>query len=364
MKIKILTADPAVKKWKTWPRKKREILSILNSGKNANFIDIDVGYGDISRPDTVINKIGRAKIKHSWINAVCTPYFEQGYDFVVLLYSGKAWWEVIGLPKRLRGANIIDKDVLGEIYMWADETTTRRYARGKKPVNQLIQVVIHEIIHEYFRGSNLPDVTHQYHYTDGDIRRLASKLDWALYRPRVSLLRKLEQLVRLLLQRKNVNVEKPLQIKKMHTTKYYELKEAQAIIAHTDLGTEKGTINEILNGTRSASYHWYIPRHGKYVIEFVPQEKGAWHAGVVHQPQKDLGVLLGGANKIIESGEPNRYSYGICYEGRGDSPTTEQIATAKLLLKKKGIDHLPIIAHWQVTSYKPKIVSEFVDELK
>jgi len=156
-----------------------------------------------------------------------------------------------------------------------------------------------------------------------------------------------------------------IEFEKMHTTKQYELREAKAVICHIDLGTEAGTIDTILNGPRSVSYHWYIPRHAKYVIEFVPKGRGAWHAGVVHEPQKDLGIILGGANQVVESGEPNRYSYGICFEGRTTStePTKAQVELASELLSLKKIDHLPLIAHWQVTSYKPRIVSKYVQAL-
>jgi hypothetical protein len=155
-----------------------------------------------------------------------------------------------------------------------------------------------------------------------------------------------------------------IQFKKMHTSKSYKtgLKEENAIIAHIDLGTEKGTINEILNGAKSASYHWYIPLHAEYVVEFVPRDRAAWHAGQLHQPEKELVPLLGGPNGKIDSGEPNWYSYGICYEGQtaNTKPTQAQIKLAVELVQYLKIDHLPWVEHWRVTSYKPKVVTEFV----
>lgn len=156
-----------------------------------------------------------------------------------------------------------------------------------------------------------------------------------------------------------------IEIQKHHTTKHYNngLKGENAIIGHIDLGTEAGTINEIVNGTRSASYHWYIPRHAKYVVEFVPQDKAAWHAGVIHEPVDEVQGLFGGEDGNIDSGEPNWYSYGICYEGLTTStkPTDAQIKLAVELVKYKKLDHLPWVEHWKVTSYKPKIVTEFVE---
>lgn len=157
-------------------------------------------------------------------------------------------------------------------------------------------------------------------------------------------------------------------IKEMHTTKCYNapLRSENAVVGHIDLGTEKGTINEILNGSRSASYHWYIPKHAKYVIEFVPKEKSAWHAGVLSNPEPGLAKMLGGPNEVIESGEPNNYAYGICYEGLtvGTEPNEGQIDLAAQLMRMKKIHTLPVIAHYQITDYKPRIVSKFVEGIK
>lgn len=154
-----------------------------------------------------------------------------------------------------------------------------------------------------------------------------------------------------------------IEIKKNHTTKCYDKVTPIAVIMHIDLGREAGTINEILNTTKSASYNWYIPRHGKYVIEFVPFGKAAWHAGRISNPTAHATKLLGGANNLIDSGEPNNISYGICYEGLtvDTPPTQEQIELAARLMRYFKIDDLPVIAHWEVTDYKPRIVSKFVE---
>jgi hypothetical protein len=158
-----------------------------------------------------------------------------------------------------------------------------------------------------------------------------------------------------------------VEIKQMHTTKRHNapLRAENAVIGHIDLGTEQGTINEILNGTRSASYHWYIPRHAKYVIEFVPKEYAAWHAGRLSNPEYGLEGLLGGPNEQIESGEPNWYAFGICYEGIDSTtpPTDAQIDLGAQLMRMKKIHELPIIGHYQVTDYKPLIVEQFVNGL-
>lgn len=184
-----------------------------------------------------------------------------------------------------------------------------------------------------------------------------------IYQEIIKLLQKM-----LLIKQEEENASAGIEIRQKHTTKCYNspLKEENMIIGHIDLGTEAGTVNEILNGSRSASYHWYIPRHANYVIEFVPKEKSSWGAGVLHEADQSLGKLLGGANELIESGEPNNYAYNICYEGRytTSSPNEGQIELAVKLMKEKGIDHLRIEPHWKVTSYKPIIVTEFTEGIK
>jgi len=63
------------------------------------------------------------------------------------------------------------------------------------------------MIHEYYRGAGLPDITHQYHYSMGDIRMLAATLDWTLYRPELQIRRKQETIIELL-QRKVIELLK------------------------------------------------------------------------------------------------------------------------------------------------------------
>ncbi|QDP67619.1 MAG: putative N-acetylmuramoyl-L-alanine amidase [Prokaryotic dsDNA virus sp.] len=216
----------------------------------------------------------------------------------------------------------------------------------------------------------------RYNY-DGVWEKVAPFVEDAVFQRRQKTLQnkiaQLQLIIRLLtqllgLQKYNSHTVYEVEIRRHHTSKCYNipLKSENAIIGHIDLGTEKGTINEILNGSRSASYHWYIPRHAKYVIEFVPKEKSAWHAGTLSNPESGLAPLLGGPNEIIESGEPNNYSYGICYEGLNtwDEANDDQIDLAVQLMHMKKIQELPVIAHYQVTDYKPRIVESFVTGIK
>ena len=90
------------------------------------------------------------------------------------------------------------------------------------------------------------------------------------------------------------------------TQKWYQKREDfVANVTHVDLGTYKGTL-DTLRGAKSASYHIYIPRETETIIEFVPFEGGAWHAGRVVN-------ITDRAKKIIGDGDPNLNTFSICY---------------------------------------------------
>lgn len=187
MKIKLVTTDKTLLKWKTLDAKKREILTALNSGKNANFTDLDIELQAGLVPEVTKEK----RISHKWLDTVTTPFFKLGYDFVGL-HMSMAYWKKVGLPNSLRGANTRDSDALGEFYVRADEDTKRSGTRYL----QFIQTLLHEICHEYFAGAGLLDITHEYHDKHKDIRGLLATLDWALYRPKLQEMRGLEAILK------------------------------------------------------------------------------------------------------------------------------------------------------------------------
>jgi len=186
MKIKLVTTDKTLLKWKSLAAKKREILTALNAGKGANFTDFDIELQANLVPEVVDRRI-----THKWLDTITTPFFKLGYDFVGLHLS-MLQWKKTDLQPSLRGANTIDTDVLGEFYIRADENTKR----GSTGLSQFIQTMLHEICHEYFRGAGLPDITHEYHDKNRDIRGLMATLDWTLYRPKLQQLRSLEEILK------------------------------------------------------------------------------------------------------------------------------------------------------------------------
>lgn len=153
-------------------------------------------------------------------------------------------------------------------------------------------------------------------------------------------------------------------LSKNYIPKHYSSVDKKYTVLHVDLGTYAGTVNHLKN-TASASYHDYVMRDKKEIVNFVPLNFGAWHAGKVSNPSVS-----------IPSGNPNRMSYGLCYSGKpvdkdgnitsdwnkavdGQRATDEQVEMTAQRIIDVGMADLPIYAHVELTSYKPKIVLDF-----
>lgn len=96
-------------------------------------------------------------------------------------------------------------------------------------------------------------------------------------------------------------------------------------------------IHQSLN-KHKLSYHYYITQNG-HVVQFVPNEKRAWHAG--------RGSLHG-------EDDPNTYSIGVCLQNNGGEPYTlrQMQALAKLcssLCKQHSIPFNRIVGHEHVS---------------
>ena len=279
MKIKLLTTDPTLPNWKSLKVKHREILKALNASPSANFTAIDVELRlDLAKPEVA----ARGAIRHTWLDKIFLPYFNQGYDFTGLHFSMDGWTKA-GIRPTLNGANPVDTDQIGEFYFRADEDTTKRYVTGGSRLNTYIQITLHEIFHEYFRGAGLPDITHQYHYSMGDIRMLAATLDWTLYRPELQIRRKQETIVELL-QRKVIELlkKKVAQLKAKLTTN----KKPTLPVPFVKITQAYGVHNPSLYP--STGYHWgldlraslgtpvLMPANGKIIQAGRSESLGYW----------------------------------------------------------------------------------------
>lgn len=169
MKIKIITTDPTLLKWKSLKNKITAIKGILNMAKNANF-DIEIEYRDI------VPEVKDGRITHKWFDDLVKPFYIKEVYFVGL-HMGDKQRKDFGIQPSLRGLNQVDNDDMGDFYFWADEDTKRgRY-------NQFIETFIHEIRHEICRGIGVYDDTHTLHKKHGTLREQFHMFDMAKYRP-------------------------------------------------------------------------------------------------------------------------------------------------------------------------------------
>lgn len=164
--LKIYTTDKSLLLWPTLDDKLTSIKTALESAKNSQW-HISIEYKDWT-PE-VVNE----RITHRWFDSIRGNL----NDFVVLHMSEQKR-KAFGIKPSLRGSNHIDKDSIGEMYMWADEDTKRGH------FNQFVQTMLHEIRHEICRGTKTPDNTHELHGQNRDIRPHFKEFDMADYRPR------------------------------------------------------------------------------------------------------------------------------------------------------------------------------------
>lgn len=124
----------------------------------------------------------------------------------------------------------------------------------------------------------------------------------------------------------------------------------RAIVIHVSEGTLQSMTNWFKNAAAQVSAHYAVSRTG-VVLQYVPDEDTAWHAGKVVRPSAPIVHELGG--------NPNRWSIGIEHEGHAhQEPTPAQImASAQLLAhlsQKHGIplDERHVIPHRAIRADK------------
>lgn len=171
-KLLILTSDKSVFEWNTLHQKLHTLQTAINNGKGANFT-VTIKHLD-ERP--VLNS--RQRISHNWLAHIFTPFFNERYD-IIGYHMTMGDWLRAGVTPTLRGANprTQDKNYFGDFYWRADEHTLRQ------GLNQFEQTGGHELMHEYFQHTGLPDKTHDWHEANPDILPRLANLDWTLFQP-------------------------------------------------------------------------------------------------------------------------------------------------------------------------------------
>ncbi|MGI1661395.1 M23 family metallopeptidase [Palleronia sp. KMU-117] len=169
MKLLLLSADPSLTSWRTLPGKLSTMKRMLNAGKGATW-DVEVRYVEGVTP-----KVKDARIVHAWLNDLIRPYYREGWDIVGFHFSRaqKDEWGIEGI----RGSNPRTPDQMGDFYFWADEHSKR------EGLSQFIQTGLHELCHEYYQETGLPDETHAWHDANPNIEGLLARIDWSFYQP-------------------------------------------------------------------------------------------------------------------------------------------------------------------------------------
>lgn len=170
MRLLILTADQKTLTWPSLPQKLTAIKTPLKVW------DIEItAVKDIT---PLVSDDGY--ITHTWLHSLYSPYYGKGYDLVALHFteSQKKKWKI---KKGLRGSNPFG---ITGFYFWADEDTKRM------GLNQFVQDCLHELSHEYFQQTKLPDVVDVYHKKHANIQPLVESFQWEKYPTRSALYKK------------------------------------------------------------------------------------------------------------------------------------------------------------------------------
>ena len=169
MKLLIVTTSKYTLRWKKLSSYIKQIKSALNKTPNATW-EVEIVYRDI------VPEVENGRITHEWFNQLSYPLFRQGNQFIVLHMSQRQKNEW-GIKPSLRGSNQVDRDFVGESYIWSDQFTKRD---GEI---QFIQTTLHEMSHELARSTGTPDETHPYHRENPDIKDIFYRYDMAKWQP-------------------------------------------------------------------------------------------------------------------------------------------------------------------------------------
>lgn len=152
MKLLILSTHPTIHRW----RLLKTFLHILQTCLPGSEINLK----RVKLPDNVI--VNKGRLNHQWLEDFKAPYRKE--STIIGLHLSRVQWRKLKLQSNLNGANPRRANKLQDFYFWSDEKTKR------KGFWQFVQVLLHELLHEYFQQKGGTDLTHQWHEENPDIR--------------------------------------------------------------------------------------------------------------------------------------------------------------------------------------------------
>ena len=167
-KLLIVTASEDTLSWKTLNKKIKDISKVLNTVQNGTFEETVV-FREL-KPEVV-----NGRITHKWFDWFSFPFYENGYDFVVLHFNSKQKKEW-GISPTLGGSSHTnDGDLVGEAWFWADEKVKR------KGQIRLVETCLHEMSHLIAKGTKIEDKTHAEDKKKSTVKALFKSYDMSLY---------------------------------------------------------------------------------------------------------------------------------------------------------------------------------------
>lgn len=346
---------------------RREQLQARDIMRIPNRLEIEVEFRVL--PDILEGAVleNGDNLDEKWIKDTVA---DMGYHWVHLLLNDDDW-DDLGLRRTLYGQS---KAVEGQVVTygrWHERSRYQQSHRYEEPVRSLPEAALgawHEADHGFRRMFNLnSNWTHYFFYgydrfyTHKEERELKPKryartpdpligwhgLPWGRL-PEIETREPVKE------------IDYGVKITKRHPKNLERYSWAgndpQALIFHTLLGTLEGSLSWLEQ--IHLSYNYLIGVDGK-IVEQIPIERSAWHAGVLSNPSDRVVSFFKGVN-------PNKKAVAIAFERNGEQQLNkEQVGAAVALIKiigQKTASRYTLentFAHHEITDYKPVEVVEY-----
>ena len=325
---------------------------------------------------------GSKDLDEDWLYEQVQPYWQKfsdrAYKIVYVDLSRESWKE-IGIKERLWGQMQLIDDVIVCYGSWHEDAEYQQSKRFGEPTKHLAELTIgllHEIYHGGYRRFEMEDLTHAYMYGYESLEDDDSQERYTEQADAVAPARQIfddGRPINLLVIRQEELTDtfknEVRDIEKVINYHYDQINAKQehlspleehswggnipdSIVIHTLLGSISGSQSWLEN--KPLSYHYLISENGE-LIEQIPPNRCAWHAGVTKYASPKAENHYGSTN-------PNTRSIGIAFERNGErSLTKEQAERCASLIRtlRDMYDCEKLFSHHDITSYKPTEVNAY-----